>query len=61
MKVEDKGWFGYEISVDSQADSKLDSVQGFWSGESTPTKGVIDLSKYVGIRVNNVDYFFQNN
>lgn len=50
-------WNGYWGSASRSGDEPY-SVYGRWGGEADIAIGILDLDQYIGIRVNDVDYFF---
>ena len=52
------GYYGYWKSTSSLDDSGRYAIRGRWGGKNAIATGILDLSRYIGIRVNDADYYF---
>ena len=52
------GFFGFSISVENDETGDCDFF-GTWAGDGAVAVGILDLSRYSGIRIGEEDYFFE--
>lgn len=59
-KSDADGFYGYRMSARSLGESGLYAIRGQWNGEGAISTGILDLSRYIGMRIGDTDYYINN-